>query len=211
MSNKFDNISDSVKEISPALLQAFEEYYALLREFNEALNLVGSGTIKIAGERHFADCYLGLSALFASQSSSPSSVFDLGSGNGFPGLILSLMKPEVSVQLVERDQRKVQFLKHVASRLGLNNVSVLNVDVKALEEGAGKYCVSRAMAPMSRILLEARKLVPQEGHLYLFKNEYWTAEFGSLPPQLFDLWDVSVHSTYDVKSRQYFIVDCLRL
>ena len=105
----------------------------------------------------------------------------------------------------------MSFLKHLASRLQLKNIDVFTGDVKDIESGAGPLCISRAMAPMNRILLETRKLVPEGGHLYLFKNEYWTAEFGSLPPQLFDFWDVTVKCNYSVKNRQFFIIDCFRV
>jgi len=211
MSSKYDSLHDFLPDISPELMGSFELFYELIREFNGSLNLIGSGTLFQIAERHFADCYKAIDSLEKSGITFANEVYDLGSGNGFPGVVLALMHSSTTIHLIERDQRKSEFLKHLVSRLGLVNIKIHSVDVRNLDAGLGNLCISRAMAPMNRILMEARKLVPTEGHLYLLKNEYWTAEFGALPPQLFDFWDISMKCSYEVNGRQYFIVDCKKV
>ena len=111
MTNDFDRIGDYIPELSSEMLSSFGTYYDLLKEFNVSLNLVGSGTLAAAGERHFADSYLGIKSLFGNQEIGTDHLYDLGSGNGFPGVIFALMYPKIRITLVERDRRKCEFFK----------------------------------------------------------------------------------------------------
>lgn len=80
---------------------------------------------------------------------------DLGSGAGLPGMIIAIARPDLSVTLVEQDQRKAAFLSEVKYQLGLSNVTVAAIDVARL---SGQYDVvtARALAPLTVLLAMAQ-------------------------------------------------------
>ena len=212
MSSDIDSLPEIIPEISDGEFQKFQLYYEILAQFNNRMNLVSNSTLNVAGRRHFADSYYGIKA-FEEEIPAGSEVHDFGSGNGFPGIVFGIMRPDLKFVLVERDRRKSEFLKHVAHSLELKNIDVFNGETRDLPVQAVKYSLSRAMSPMPRMLLETRDVVAEDGHLFLFKGEYWTGEFGNIPPLLFDFWNISVKSTYKLAKADIlkFIIDCHRI
>lgn len=99
---------------------AFDRYAALLNEWQEKMNLVAPSTLPIIWQRHFADS----AQLFALLPRNAMCLVDIGSGAGFPGLVLALMARAVGrplqIHLVESVQKKAQFLNAVAEDLGLS-------------------------------------------------------------------------------------------
>lgn len=96
--------------ISAEHLEKLKAYEALLRKWQRAVNLVSPATLDQAWERHFLD-----SAQLAEYL--PDGAFalaDLGSGAGFPGLVLAMLRPDVEAHLIESDDKKCQFLKNVS-------------------------------------------------------------------------------------------------
>jgi 16S rRNA (guanine527-N7)-methyltransferase len=87
----------------------FETYKALLIKWQKAINLVSPKTIKDAQQRHFEDS-LQIKDLIPDNSV----VADLGSGAGFPGLVLAIVRSDLKIHLIEADERKCQFLKNVS-------------------------------------------------------------------------------------------------
>ena len=113
--------------VSPQTLARCERYLALLEKWNRAINLVGKTSLKDPWRRHFLDSAQ-LWPLIqgirdrGSANEQPLRLLDLGSGAGFPGLVLALLAREDPVPsdviLVEADQRKAQFLAHTIRILG---------------------------------------------------------------------------------------------
>ena len=96
--------------VSHETMEKLEIYHALLFKWQKAINLVAPSTLQDSWQRHFAD-----SAQLAQHiSESTKTVADLGSGAGFPGLVLAIMRPDIEVHLVESDERKAQFLRTVS-------------------------------------------------------------------------------------------------
>ena len=89
-----------------------EIYEAELRRWQRVKNLVGPSTLDQVWERHFADS-LQLQALAEGDVWA-----DLGSGAGFPGLVIAIARPGTHVHLIESDSRKCAFLRHVARATG---------------------------------------------------------------------------------------------
>ncbi len=86
------------------------QYHKLLLKWQEKINLISPGTIQNAWERHFEDSLQILDYL----PDSAATLVDIGTGAGFPGLVLAAAKPELTVHLVESDQKKCAFLKTVS-------------------------------------------------------------------------------------------------
>jgi len=140
------------KELSPLLalsdiqIAQLYDHYALLDRWNKRINLT---TVEPGPEmviRHYCE-----SLFFAAHLGlGEGSVADIGSGAGFPGIPLAILKPERSVTLVESHQRKAVFLREATRTLG--NVSV--VARRAEDVRANFDClVSRAIKPMDVVAL----------------------------------------------------------
>ena len=122
-------------------------YATLLRTWSPRINLVSRGTLDDIWTRHFAD-----SAQLVNAAPDPASPWlDLGSGAGFPGLIVALLRPDVDVTLVESDARKVAFLRTVIRETGIA-AQVLNRRIETMPPFGARVLSARALAPLTRLL-----------------------------------------------------------
>jgi 16S rRNA (guanine(527)-N(7))-methyltransferase RsmG len=108
-----------VAELTPEQLAPLEAHYELLRRWNRVLNLTSIETLEEAVERHYCESIF----LAAHLPPAPLRIADIGSGAGFPGLPIAVMRPDCSITLIESHRRKAVFLRE-ASR-GLANIRVL--------------------------------------------------------------------------------------
>lgn len=109
-----------------------EAYHALLLKWNKAINIVSPKSLDDAWHRHFID-----SAQVARFIPEDIKIYaDLGCGGGFPGLVVAMMRPDLTVHLVESDERKCQFMRTVVRETGLSNVTV---HTKRIEEVTGDF------------------------------------------------------------------------
>jgi len=106
----------------------FDAYEALLRKWQTAVNLVSPDTLPNAMERHILDS----AQLTPLIPSAAKTLFDLGSGAGFPGLVLAMTRPDLAVHLVESDSKKCSFLKTV-SRETSTPVTVHTARIEGLD------------------------------------------------------------------------------
>lgn len=108
-------------------------------------------------------------------------IVDIGSGAGFPGLVLAMAEPQCEMTLVESDLKKSNFLKETIAALQLTNVKVIRERVEILGQdnqyrGVYDLCTSRAVASM-RILLEyGLPMVKQAGRLMMWKGSNYQQE-----------------------------------
>lgn len=100
--------------------QAFEAYVDLLMRWNRAMNLTAVRTREGIVQRHFLDSLSLLSVL-----PEASTVVDVGSGAGFPGVPLALVCPHWKMTLLEPNQKRVAFLRQLVATVGLEGVSVV--------------------------------------------------------------------------------------
>lgn len=99
-------------------------YCQELQKWNRKINLIARETAAAEMvEKHFLDS-LALLPLLHKNSGPDASLLDVGSGAGFPGLVLAAAWPELRVTLMEPRQKRTAFLRHVARTLGLSNVKV---------------------------------------------------------------------------------------
>ena len=95
-------------ELAPAVLGHFKTYLDELKLWNAKINLTGLKTDRDIIIKHFLDSLAVLPFL-----GDPASLVDLGSGAGFPGLVLKLARPQMTLTLVEARQKKAAFLEYV--------------------------------------------------------------------------------------------------
>lgn len=134
-------------DVSRETIEKLEAYAALLVRWNKKINLVSPKTLDELWTRHFLD-----SAQLAEILPLERRWVDLGSGAGFPGLVLALLAPPAAeFILVESDQRKATFLRTVARELGVA-VTIRADRIEALPGLEADVLTSRALAPLTVLL-----------------------------------------------------------
>ncbi len=170
-------------------------YFDELIKFNRTINLISPKTVVMADAIHFSDSISGGLPILA-EVPKGSTIYDFGSGNGFPGLVLAIISPAHKFVLIDSDQRKCEFLKHMITRLGLTNCEVKNATLESLEANSVVYAVTRGFANISKTILLARKSFQHNGILYHFKSEQWSNEVATIPTQLCSVWAPALLQDY---------------
>lgn len=126
-------------DLSTVQLDQLQQHYELMLLWNKTINLTRIEGVEEAVDRHYAESLF----LGSNLPSGPLTIADVGSGAGFPGIPIAILRPEVAVSLIESHQRKAVFLKE-ATR-GLPNVTVIS---KRAEGVAQKFewVISRAVS-----------------------------------------------------------------
>lgn len=132
--------------VSRETLERLKIYAETLVSWNKKVNLVGRSTIDDLWQRHFLDS----AQLYPLFSPNSQTLLDLGSGAGFPGLVLAIMGcPQV--YLVESDRKKAAFLREAARVTG-TPVHILSVRIEALDPFPVDVVTARALAPLTDLL-----------------------------------------------------------
>lgn len=147
----------SHKNVSRETLTRLDEYAALLLKWNAKINLIGPATEAHICKRHLEDS----AQLVSLIPKTAETLVDLGSGAGLPGMVIAIHRPELSVTLVERDQRKAAFLTEVKSRLSIENVTIVNADITMLSNSYD-VVTARALASLAELLAFAKPLLKPE-------------------------------------------------
>lgn len=182
-------------DLSPEVLKKLKTYNEELIKFNKTVNLVSPKTVPMADAIHFADGILS-SRVISKGNSKITEIYDLSLGNGFPGLIFAILNPSVKVHVIEPDQRKSEFLKHIIAVVRIPNADVLAVKPDSLKENSVHHVMTRGFASISKVILLLRKIVPKGGVVYHLKGEQWGMEVSEIPIQLCSLWTPGLVGEY---------------
>jgi len=133
--------------VSPDLQTKLDAFGGLLARWNRRVNLVADAAPEHIWRRHILD------SLQIAQYLPPTTslIADVGSGGGFPGLVLAIAEPARKIQLVEADKRKSAFLCHAVQTLALANASVIARRIEDTDLQAD-VITARAVAPVARLL-----------------------------------------------------------
>lgn len=154
-------------DVSRETLARLEAYESLLGKWNPAINLVARGTIGAAWRRHFIDS----AQILALAPSEARTWLDIGSGGGFPGMVIAIiaaeLRPGLSVTLVDSDLRKAAFLGEVARQTGVE-VTISAGRAEEIPPANADVMSARAFAPLTTLLtLAGRHLNPGGRGLFL--------------------------------------------
>jgi 16S rRNA (guanine527-N7)-methyltransferase len=173
-------------------LERLDRLVTLLLEENSRQNLIAKPTIPAIWQRHIADS----AQLLTHVPEMPGIWLDLGTGAGFPGLVIAALRPEWDVRLVESRRKRAEWLESARSQLGLARSSVIGSRLELMETIAAGVISARAFAPMPRLLeLSARFSTPATLWL-LPKGRSAAQELASLPESQRRLFHVE-HSQTD--------------
>lgn len=139
--------------VSRETMERLERYAALLEKWNRAINLVARGSLTHLWRRHMLDSAQ-LWPLLPPSQGRPRRILDLGSGAGFPGLVLAILgtaEGGVELHLVEADKKKAAFLRE-AARIAEAPVTLHVQRIESLAPFPVDAVTARACAPLPRLL-----------------------------------------------------------
>jgi 16S rRNA (guanine527-N7)-methyltransferase len=157
-------------DVSRETLDRLTVYLELLGRWQRAINLVGPATLADPWRRHILDSAQLLSHL--PERARP--LVDLGSGAGFPGMVLALLGVP-GVALIEADRRKAEFLRQVARATGAD-VAVHAGRIERLTAWPAAVVTARALAPLPRLLPLAEPFLAADGVCLFLKGPSLTRE-----------------------------------
>ena len=137
--------------VSRETIEKLEHYASLVVKWQRSVNLVANSTIPDLWTRHIWDSAQ-LAPLVTAQktANAPLRILDLGSGAGFPGLVLSILT-DAEVHLVESDQKKCIFMNNVIRECGLT-ARIHNVRLETLDDQKADIVTARALASMDKLM-----------------------------------------------------------
>lgn len=151
-------------ELDQKLLEQTSIYIDLLLKWNSRINLTAVRDPAHIVQRHFGESFFAATRLLETEKAE--SVIDLGSGAGFPGLPITLLRPKARVVLIESNGKKAAFLNEVTRALKLANVSVFNERAESYQDRAALVTM-RAVENFPKAASLALKLVSPGGRLAL--------------------------------------------
>ncbi len=143
--------------------QNLKKYHDLLLKWQKQINLISNNTIENSWERHFKDS-LQILDFIPEQTKN---LLDLGSGAGFPGLVIAIERPEIKVTLIESDQKKCSFLKTV-SRETNTHTEIMNERIEHSNiDFIPDVITARALASLDKLFNYCQKWIEQNPDLLL--------------------------------------------
>lgn len=160
-------------------VNAFIIYLSELKKWNRVYSLTALKTDEDIIIKHFLDSLLYLKAMPARVKK----IADIGSGAGFPGMPIKIIKPELEMTLIDSSRKKTAFLRHIIRVLRLTGISVLNNRIETMGKGFEKVfdvIVSRAAFKIKDFHRKACPFIKDNGRLLLSTGPNVPAEIREL-------------------------------
>jgi len=196
-----------LSRVSRETITSLKEYEKLLVNANKSLNLIGNSTINQIWNRHFLDSF----QLIDFIEKNDKSLIDLGSGAGFPGLILAIAAKDrnmhFKITLIEKSIKKVNFLNQIITKLNLNVrvicQNVLDEDKKFTSD----VFVARAFKPFQIILKLIHTKVENYKKFFVFLGKTGNKEL----LQASKMWNIKYKQIMSITSSDSFIAEISKL
>lgn len=159
-----------------------QEYIKIVSQWSTKMNLLSkedSNNFNLIWERHVYNSYILKSYIdqYPINQKGFKTILDLGSGAGFPGLVLAILDNSANhYYLVEKNHKKSSFLIFTKNSLQLNNVTILNKYINDLEENIADVVISRGLTNLTTLAFYAQKLLKPKGCAFFLKGESYAKE-----------------------------------
>ena len=190
-------------QVSRETIDSLVKYEEMLIKSNKSLNLIANSTVKNIWIRHFLDSFQVIDFIDENQKT----LVDIGSGAGFPGLVLAILSKDrkipLKIKLIEKSTKKIIFLKKLINKLRLN-VDVMDQNIL---EGSKKLSedifVARAFKPLQIVLELIHNKAENWNKIFIFlgktgKNELLQASKS---------WDIQYKQRLSVTSSDSFVLE----
>ncbi len=162
----FERPTEAVKDFFGASFSQMEAFAAMLEDEGELRGLIGPRELPRLWSRHLVN-----SAAVLDFLPRKGQVLDIGSGAGFPGIVIAITRPNLDVHLAEPMQRRCDWLADVVDELGLDNVTIHQARAEELRgKGKAQVVTSRAVANMAKLIRLTSKLIAPRGSLVALKG-----------------------------------------
>lgn len=162
-------------DVSRETMERLDQYASLLEKWNPAINLVSKSTVSMLWQRHFHDS----AQIYQFRTENTLHWVDLGSGGGFPALVLAILalefSPDDRFTLVESDLRKVAFLQTVIRELGLNAAAIAE-RIETAPPMNADILTARALSSLDKLLEYAERHLNPNGVAIFPKGETYKKE-----------------------------------
>ena len=194
-------------QVSRETIRSLVKYEELLIKSNKKTNLIGNTTIKKIWHRHFLDSVQVIDFIDKNEKT----LVDLGSGAGFPGLVISIIALErkipLKVKLIEKSPKKIIFLNEIISQLKLN-VDTINQNVEDKKFiFVDEIFIARAFKPLAKILELIHNKAKNFKKIIIFLGKTGNHEL----LQASKNWDIKYKQRMSVTSNDSFIVEINKL
>jgi len=168
-------LAEFCSKMSDADALNFEQYLGLLLKWNRTYNLTAINDPIDIYEKHFADSDVPLQFI-----PEAARLVDIGTGAGFPGIPIKILRKDVQVTLIEATEKKVNFCEHVIRELGLKDISVVKgraEDNKVMKKvGMFDVVISRATLKLPEYVRIGVKYLKNNGLLNAMLGSSWSDE-----------------------------------
>ena len=193
--------------VSRETIISLKKYENMLIKANKRLNLVGNSTIENIWTRHFLDSVQVIDFV----DKNDEAMVDIGSGAGFPGLIIAILakdrKIPLKIRLIEKSPKKVKFLNDVITKLKLgvkvSNENILEQDNELNED----LIISRAFKPLKIILELIHKNAKNWKKIFIFLGKTGKDEL----LQASKIWDIKYKQRVSVTSNDSIVIEINKL
>ena len=162
-------------DVSRETIERLETFEEVLLKWNPKINLVSKNSLSDLWQRHIVDSV----QVFNSVESPGNSWVDIGSGGGFPGIVVAIMAaehaPNTTVTLIESDQRKAAFLRTAARECGVP-IQILNQRIEKAEPQIATILSARAVADLDALLEFSERHLASKGTAVFPKGASWKKE-----------------------------------
>lgn len=149
--------------VSRETYSKLELYCQTLIEWQNKINLVSNNSLQDVWNRHFADS----AQLFKLIPDDAKNLLDIGSGAGFPGMVLAIISnektPYLKTTLVESIKKKTLYLNYVKESIGVKNIEIINDRAESIKNQKYDVITSRAVTALANLLAYAEKLLKKNG------------------------------------------------
>lgn len=133
---------------------------------------------------------------------------DVGSGTGFPGIVLAILDLQRQVVLVEPSSKRAEFLRHIVDIFHFQKRVIVREEVFShIEE---KVVLFKAFAPLKKTLQMVKKYLPKEGVSYHFKGPHYKKDWDQLSVKEKSLWQMKIVASYLFETQERFILEIKR-
>lgn len=169
-------------EFTDNQLHQFAQLGDLYNDWNSKINVISRKDIDSLYEKHVLHS-LAIAAVIEFKPGT--TIIDIGTGGGFPGIPLAIFFPEVQFHLVDSIAKKLKVVEHVAEGIGLKNVTIQHTRAEDIKNRKWDFVVSRAVAPLKDLWKWGKPLL-KKGHEHELKNGLICLKGGDLAQEIFE-------------------------